>query len=184
MREKNKFRLYFESLRLERWPRSLAIIPGFIAFLVLQPNNWQINEAVTMGIKLVIAFLLTLFISTANYIINEIADAPYDAHHPGKKNRPLVNNEISKKILMALYFFLVAVSVTVAFFYFKKQGRRIVRGILPPSPKQVGLPGPTRNGKMVLFSAVELKDLFEKGRNYPWQKPDNCPCCNSYSKNC
>jgi hypothetical protein len=27
-----------------------------------------------------------------------------------------------------------------AFFYFKKQGRRIVRGMLPPSPNQVGLP--------------------------------------------
>jgi hypothetical protein len=66
-----------------------------------------------------------------------------------------------------------------AFFYFKKQGRRIVRGILPPSPKQVGLSGPTRNGKMVLFFAVKLKDLFEKGRDYPWQKPDNCPCCHS-----
>ena len=67
-----------------------------------------------------------------------------------------------------------------AFFYFKKQGRRIVQGILPPSQKQVGLPGPTRNGKMVLFFAVKLKDLFEKGRDYPWQKPDNCPCCNSH----
>jgi hypothetical protein len=32
---------------------------------------------------------------------------------------------------------------------------------------------------MVLFFSVVLKDLFARGRNYPWQKPDNCPCCNS-----
>ena len=32
---------------------------------------------------------------------------------------------------------------------------------------------------MVMFFVVKLKDLFEKQRDYPWQKPDNCPCCNS-----
>ena len=33
---------------------------------------------------------------------------------------------------------------------------------------------------MIIFSAVKLKELFEKERNYPWQKPDKCPCCNSH----
>lgn len=33
---------------------------------------------------------------------------------------------------------------------------------------------------MVMFFAVKLKDLFEKGRDYPWQKPAKCPCCISY----
>jgi len=38
---------------------------------------------------------------------------------------------------------------------------------------------PTRNGKMIIFSVVKLKDLFKKERDYPWQKPENCPRCNS-----
>ena len=33
---------------------------------------------------------------------------------------------------------------------------------------------------MVMFSAVKLKELFEKERNYPWQKPSSCPRCNSF----
>jgi hypothetical protein len=33
---------------------------------------------------------------------------------------------------------------------------------------------------MVMFFAVKLKDLFKKGRDYPWKKPDSCPCCNSH----
>ena len=33
---------------------------------------------------------------------------------------------------------------------------------------------------MVIFSAVKLKELFKKERNYPWQKPDSCPSCNSH----
>ena len=30
---------------------------------------------------------------------------------------------------------------------------------------------------MVIFSAVKLKDLFKKARDYPWQKPVSCPRC-------
>jgi hypothetical protein len=33
---------------------------------------------------------------------------------------------------------------------------------------------------MIIFSAVKLKELFKKERNYPWQKPQACPCCNSH----
>jgi len=32
---------------------------------------------------------------------------------------------------------------------------------------------------MVIFSAVKLKELFIKKRNYPWKKPPACPCCRS-----
>ena len=28
---------------------------------------------------------------------------------------------------------------------------------------------------MAIFSAVKLKDLFEKERDYPWRKPEGCP---------
>jgi hypothetical protein len=32
---------------------------------------------------------------------------------------------------------------------------------------------------MIIFYAVKLKELFKKERDYPWQKPGGCPCCNS-----
>ena len=33
---------------------------------------------------------------------------------------------------------------------------------------------------MVIFSAVKLKELFKKERDYPWTKPVGCPCCKSH----
>lgn len=30
---------------------------------------------------------------------------------------------------------------------------------------------------MIIFSAVKLKELFKQKRDYPWQKPDDCPRC-------
>jgi len=116
MQEKTKY--YFESLRLERWPRSLAIIPGFVAAAVLVPNALTLSNYLSSGLLLLTAFLLTLTISTCNYIINEIADAPYDAHHPGKKDRPLVKKVISAKVLMVLWILLLITAFAAAFLLF------------------------------------------------------------------
>ena len=113
-----KVKYYFESLRLERWPRSLAIIPGFVAAAVLEPSAFSSTSYITSSILLITAFFLTLFISTSNYIINEIADAPYDAHHPGKRDRPLVKKIISIKILMILWAILVTAAFTTAYLLF------------------------------------------------------------------
>ncbi|MEN8221973.1 MAG: UbiA family prenyltransferase [Acidobacteriota bacterium] len=113
-----KVKYYFESMRLERWPRSLAIIPGFVAAAVLVPSALSSKSYIISAVLLILAFLLTLLISTSNYIINEIADAPSDAHHPAKKDRPLVRKLISIKILMILWAILVLVSFTAAYIFF------------------------------------------------------------------
>jgi len=118
-KKSKKFKLYLDSLRLERWPRSLAIIPGIVAYFVLTPQAIEQNDMWAVSFKLLAAFLLTLFISTANYIINEITDAPHDAYHPQKKHRPLVNNQISKKILMLLWLLLIVISIGIALLFFK-----------------------------------------------------------------
>ena len=33
---------------------------------------------------------------------------------------------------------------------------------------------------MIIFSAVKLKELFKKERDYPWHKPESCPSCSSH----
>lgn len=109
-----KVNLYIESLRLERWPRSLAFIPGFIAVLVLNPQLLDKFSLFDLMIYIFLAFILTWLISTANYIVNEITDAPYDKYHPLKKNRPLVKKEISKKKLMFLWLTFTIISISVA----------------------------------------------------------------------
>ncbi|UCH96449.1 MAG: UbiA family prenyltransferase [Candidatus Aminicenantes bacterium] len=116
---KTRLRLYMDALRLERWPRSLAIIPGFIAFFVLNPEAFKEMNAPQLAAKLLGAFILTLLISTANYIVNEISDAPYDAFHPSKKHRPLVNKKISVGILMTLWLVMVLISLVAAYLFYE-----------------------------------------------------------------
>jgi len=67
-----------------------------------------------------VVFLLTWAISTVNYIVNEIVDAPFDVHHPVKKNRPLIRDEIKKNPFLFLGAVLTLISLTAAFFFFNR----------------------------------------------------------------
>ncbi len=111
---------YLRAMRIERWPRSLAIFVGTYFYLLL--NRIPINSCNFFhGIfDSSIAFILTLSISFLNYIINEIADAPFDIHHPLKKERPLVRGEVKKGklILLALFLFIFSVSISIIYFSF------------------------------------------------------------------
>ena len=114
-----KFNLYAQSLRLDRWPRSLAIGPGIVAVFILSPGLLARQNWLELALKIAIAFILTWFISTANYIVNEITDAPYDRHHPQKKNRPLIHEKISRPVLVALWVILVGISAAAAAILFQ-----------------------------------------------------------------
>jgi 4-hydroxybenzoate polyprenyltransferase len=102
-------RAYLRAMRLGRWPRSLAIFVGSAAFFYLYREALFATDITWVILQSLWAFLLTWAISTANYIINEIVDAPYDAHHPTKRNRPLVKGEIKKT---PFFFMAVVISAT------------------------------------------------------------------------
>ncbi|MDD8012691.1 MAG: UbiA family prenyltransferase [Acidobacteriota bacterium] len=118
MPEKRKSSLYLASLRLERWPRSLAIVIGSAATFLVNPALFPSALDPELGLKLLLAFVLTWMVSTANYIVNEITDAPFDAHHPQKKNRPLVAKEISVPVLLGVWVILTAAALGIARFTF------------------------------------------------------------------
>ena len=97
---------YLRAVRLERWPRSLAIFLGSAAFFFFNRDARGAISFASLAWRLAAAFLLTWAVSTANYILNEIVDLPYDIHHPTKRFRPLVQGEI-KKVPLALFGILI-----------------------------------------------------------------------------
>ncbi|MFC2170258.1 UbiA family prenyltransferase, partial [Acidobacteriota bacterium] len=111
---------YFKGMRLERWPRSLAIFVGCAAFFFIHYSLFSSINIIWLTSQLVFSFLLTWAISTANYIINEIVDAPYDAHHPTKRNRPLVKGDIQKKPFLFLGIMIMIISLALAAFFFSR----------------------------------------------------------------
>ena len=109
---------YLRAMRMERWPRSLAIFSGIAAFFFLHRETASSISVLTLAGKSLFAFLLTWAISTANYIVNEIADAPFDIHHPSKQHRPLVKGEIEKTPFLLYGIILIFFSLFLAFLFF------------------------------------------------------------------
>jgi decaprenyl-phosphate phosphoribosyltransferase len=99
---------YLRALRLERWPRSLAIFIGTAVFVFINRREAAAYSAGELGWRLAAAFLLTWGISTANYVLNEIVDRPFDVHHPTKRLRPLVSGEIKQGPFASIGFLLAA----------------------------------------------------------------------------
>ena len=101
-------------MRLERWPRSLAIFSGCAAYVFLFRSAFRDADMTALAGRGLAAFLLTWGISTANYIVNEIVDLDFDIHHPSKRFRPLVRGEISKGPFALLGVALIATCLGLA----------------------------------------------------------------------
>jgi decaprenyl-phosphate phosphoribosyltransferase len=109
---------YLQALRLERWPRSAAIFLGTAAFFFLHRDIGSYFQIPEVAFRVALSFLLTWAISTANYVVNEIVDAPTDVHHPVKRHRPLVQGRIKKGPIIFLGFALTVVSLFLAVAFF------------------------------------------------------------------
>ncbi len=108
---KNLFLEYVKIARLDHWIKQLFIIPGFFVAAVLL----HVNLTRSHFCALLLAFVATSFIASANYVINEWLDAKFDKFHPEKKNRPVVVSGLRFGIVMAEYAFLLIAGLVLSF---------------------------------------------------------------------
>lgn len=75
---------HIEICRFDHWIKNVFILPGLlIAYSIYpQPINLQFL------INILIGFLSAGLVASSNYVINEVLDAPFDALHPTKCQRP------------------------------------------------------------------------------------------------
>ena len=109
---------YVRALRLERWPRSSAIFLGSAVFVFLHREAAFGLPPLGIVGRLAAAFFLTWGISTANYVLNEIVDRPFDVHHPTKRLRPLVSGEIKPGPFAVLGLLLIGICLGTAILVF------------------------------------------------------------------
>ena len=104
---------YIKIARPDHWIKQLFIVPGILIAVILLDN---ITFNLNLVIKIILGFLGTCFIASANYVINEYLDAEFDKYHPTKKNRPLVTQNMSAKIIYTEYTCLAILGLVCAWF--------------------------------------------------------------------
>ena len=95
---------YLKIARIDHWIKNLFIIPGTVIAILLTNDSLADVHFLTFAL----GFLSTCFIASANYVINEWLDAPFDKYHPTKKNRPAV----SENMVIILWSVMMALQVT------------------------------------------------------------------------
>lgn len=103
---------YLKIARIDHWIKQLFIVPGMIVAVLLTETTYK--EIIFS--KFLFGFLGTCFIASANYVINEWLDAPYDQYHPTKKNRPVVTENMSFKWVMVEYVLFSLAGIVLSAF--------------------------------------------------------------------
>ena len=100
---------YARIARPSHWFKNIFVLPGVLLaffFESLHPNS-------AIFISVMLSLISACLIASSNYVLNEILDAPGDAHHPDKKNRPIPAGRVSISIAYAEWLILAALGLGI-----------------------------------------------------------------------
>lgn len=97
---------WMRSLRPHQWAKNtLLLLPVLAAHVPWSLELWT---------ELALGFLSFSLGASALYILNDLADLPYDRSHPLKRERPLANGSASIRAALAATLGLLVVSILLA----------------------------------------------------------------------
>ncbi len=106
---------YLKIARPDHWLKNVFIVFGHAAALVLVP---AVEFSTGTVWKIVLSLVPACFIASANYIMNEILDAPFDRLHPTKKLRGVPAGKVKVPVLWAFMAVLTVVGFALAAWWF------------------------------------------------------------------
>jgi 4-hydroxybenzoate polyprenyltransferase len=89
---------YLRPLRFDHWIKNLVVPVG--SLLALAALRSVPDAAGAAAILL--AFVVSGLVSSVNYAVNEVLDAPFDARHPTKRDRPIPSGRVRIGPLLVL----------------------------------------------------------------------------------
>ena len=104
---------YIRIARPDHWIKQLFIFPGTIFALLIANIDYLAYSK--MIVTIVLGFLSTCFIASANYVINEWLDAEFDKYHPTKKYRAVVSEDVKGSIVYVEYALLTVAGMGLAY---------------------------------------------------------------------
>jgi 4-hydroxybenzoate polyprenyltransferase len=103
---------HLEICRFDHWIKNVFILPGLLIAISVYPQSISFH----LMYSIAIGFLAAGIIASSNYIINEILDAPFDALHPTKCQRPTPAGRVHIKWAYVQWIALMLVGLALASF--------------------------------------------------------------------
>jgi 4-hydroxybenzoate polyprenyltransferase len=89
---------HLRPLRFDHWIKNLVVPIGSLLALAARGSMPGPSEAAAI----LSAFVVSGLVSSVNYAINEVVDAPFDAAHPTKRHRPIPSGQVRVAGVLAL----------------------------------------------------------------------------------
>ena len=98
-------------MRMDHWVKNVFVLPGILIPLVVDPAHWDSH----LLLRIVIGFASVCLITSSNYVINEVLDAPFDRFHPLKSQRPVPSGKVSIPLAYVQWLALMVVGLALAY---------------------------------------------------------------------
>lgn len=102
---------YIAIIRPDYWVKNIFIIPGILFSIAV----YDVALTGSLFLKILVGFVSTCLVASANYVINEYLDAEFDKFHPLKKERTSVVRVVNPVIIYAEYAFLAIVGLALGY---------------------------------------------------------------------
>ena len=97
---------------MDHWVKNVFVLPGILIPLVVDPGHWPPH----LAIRIILGFASVCLITSSNYVINEVLDAPSDRFHPLKSLRPVPSGRVSIPLAYVQWLALMVVGLALASF--------------------------------------------------------------------
>jgi 4-hydroxybenzoate polyprenyltransferase len=98
---------YIEIARPDHWIKNVFVLPGFVVALSIDRGSLHALSATGV----LTGLLAVCMVSSSNYVLNEILDAPSDRVHPHKSTRPVAAGRVWIPAAYFEWILLVAVGL-------------------------------------------------------------------------
>lgn len=102
---------YLTMTRPDYWLKNVFIIPGLFFALAVYDTAFSS----TLLFNILVGFLSSIFIVSANYVINEYLDAGFDKYHPLKNIRVAVVRTVNPTIVFSFYAGLATIGLLLGY---------------------------------------------------------------------
>lgn len=101
---------HLQMMRADHWVKNVFVLPGILVAVMFDPSRS------TLGLlpAIVLGLVSTCLVTSSNYVLNEVLDAPFDRLHPVKRGRPVPSGRVSISLAYAQWIALMIAGVGIA----------------------------------------------------------------------
>ncbi len=98
-------------MRVDHWVKQVFVLPGIVA--ALSDGTSDVPGGVAG--RIVFGMASVCLVSSSNYVVNEVLDAPSDLSHPVKRNRPVPSGKVNVRLAYVQWIALMVLGVGLGF---------------------------------------------------------------------